>query len=61
MCGKIGCSVDDIVPLYRQPQPTLTDAEREAAAYFGQIEGGQYLDTANRHAATLRKLLERMK
>jgi hypothetical protein len=28
VCGKIGCSVDDIVPLYRSP--TLTDEEREA-------------------------------
>ena len=32
----------------------LTDAELEAVGYFGQIEGGQYLDAANRHAAALR-------
>ena len=41
--------------------PALTDEERKAVGYFGQIEGGQYLDAANRHAATLRGLLERTK
>ena len=43
------------------PQPVLTDAEREAVFYFAKIEGGQYLDDANRHAATLRGLLGRTK
>ena len=38
----------------------LTDAEREAVGYFGQIEGGQYLDAANRHAVALRGILERL-
>ena len=47
-----------IVPLYRSP--TLTDEEREAVGYFGQIEGCQYLDAANRHAAALRGILERL-
>lgn len=28
-CGR------QIVPLFRQPQPTLTDAEREALEFFG--------------------------
>ena len=39
----------------------LTDEEREAVGYFGQIEGGQYLDAANRHAAALRGLAQRTK
>jgi hypothetical protein len=47
--------------LRERGKPTLTDAEREAVAYFGKIEGGQYLDAANRHAATLRGLLQRTK
>jgi len=41
------------------PGVTLTDAEREAVAYFGQIDGPYYLAAANTHAATLRGLLER--
>lgn len=49
-CCKRGA---DPVPLYRHPQPTLTDEEREAveAAIIGGCE----------MADTLRKLLERMK
>jgi hypothetical protein len=47
----------EVVPLYRQPQPTLTDAEREAirfaAVLYGQ--GGREAD-----AETLRGLLERL-
>lgn len=39
---------------------TLTDAEREAIAYFAVIEGDKYLPAANMAAATLRKLLERL-
>ena len=38
----------------------LTDEELKAVGYFGQIEGGQYLDAANRHAAALRGILERL-
>ena len=42
-----------IVPLYRQPQPTLTDAEREAVAHaVSRLAGIHYSDT-------LRGLLER--
>jgi len=40
------------------PQPTLTDAEREALDYFGFFGGGVNLDTT-RNAATLRALHER--
>ena len=43
------------------PSLRLTDAEREAIAYFAVIEGDNYLPAANTAAATLRKLLERMK
>ena len=55
VCGKIGCSVDDIVPLYRAPQPALTDAQREAVAYYVGTGGPDAVD------ATLRTLLERTK
>lgn len=44
-----------IVPLYRQPQPTLTDAEREAVEYYIGTGGPERVD------ATLRGLLERTK
>jgi hypothetical protein len=45
----------EIVPLYRQPHPTLTDEEREA------VEGAiKWYDNC-RAAATLRSLLERLK
>jgi hypothetical protein len=51
-----------IVPLYRQPQPTLTDAEREAVRYM--IAAGKFgqRDEAltEEHAAILRGLLERL-
>ena len=43
-----------IVPLYSHPQPTLTDAEREAIDWYANFPDGI-------HAATLRKLLERTK
>lgn len=49
--GKGKCRV---VPLYRQPQPTLTDAEREAVAYFAREFKGP-------KAAALRCLLERLR
>jgi hypothetical protein len=37
----------------------LTDAERAAAAFFSRIEGPGNVPVANRHATTLRGLLER--
>jgi hypothetical protein len=49
----LNCYVD-VFPLYRHPQPTLTDEERAAImwfAHYGLPEG---------RAATLRKLLERL-
>ena len=39
----------------------LTDAEREAIAYFAVIDGPQYLPAANAAATTLRGLLDRLK
>lgn len=45
-----GCVV---VPLYRHPQTTLTDEEREAVEHFAREFKGP-------RAATLRKLLERL-
>jgi len=45
-------------PLFAKPQPTLTDAEREAIECFARMKwntnGIEY------HAATLRTLLERL-
>ena len=41
-------------------EPTLTEAEREAIAYFAVIDGPQYLLAANEAATTLRVLLERL-
>jgi hypothetical protein len=59
-CGEYGAALlaaqtlrDEVARL------RLTDSELEAVGYFGQIEGGQYLDAANRHAAALRGILER--
>jgi hypothetical protein len=52
----------DEVARLRIPPPTgvtLTDAEREAVAYFGQIDGPRYLAAANTHAAAIRGLLAR--
>jgi hypothetical protein len=39
----------------------LTDAEREAVRFFSQIDGPGNVPVANKRAATLRNLLERMK
>jgi len=39
---------------------TLTDAEREAIAFFATLRGGDF-DSCLPRAATLRKLLERLK
>jgi len=44
---------DRIVPLYTQPQPTLTEAEREAVRHFAGVFKGK-------NAAALRGLLERL-
>jgi hypothetical protein len=51
----------EVVPLYRQPQPTLTDEEREAIADAASryVEG--ITPKAQEYAATLRGLLERTK
>ena len=46
-----------IVPLYRQPQPTLTDAEREAVAWAEDCADSQ---REWKIGATLRGLLERL-
>ena len=50
MAGNEKCTA---VPLYRHPQPTLTDEEREAVEWYAAYGAGH-------HAATLRKLLERL-
>jgi hypothetical protein len=39
----------------------LTDDEREAVRFFSQIDGPGNVPVANKRAATLRKLLERLK
>jgi hypothetical protein len=39
----------------------LTDAEREAVRFFSLIDGPHNVPVANKRAATLRGLLERMK
>ena len=58
--GKEKCRV---VPLYRHPSPTLTDAEREAVGLVIQ-DYGTYTEEENdvvfKVADTLRKLLERL-
>jgi hypothetical protein len=48
-----------LVPLYRQPQPTLTNEEREAVWFFAAIDSND--SVLGSHAATLRALLERTK
>ena len=60
-CLDVAGPADEIIPLYRQQKPTLTDAEREAiegmAAYFdtrGNI-------TLQAWGSLLRVLLERTK
>ena len=60
-CLDVAGPADEIIPLYRQQKPTLTDAEREAiegmAAYFdtrGNI-------TLQAWGSLLRVLLKRMK
>lgn len=42
-------------------QKNLTDEEREAVRFFSQIDGPGNVPVANRRAAALRGMLERMK
>jgi len=52
------CDGGDIVPLYIQPQPALTDEERECLEWAEEIAGNcEEFDRVN----TLRSLLERLK
>jgi hypothetical protein len=58
----------NVIPLYIQPHPTLTDAEREAvrwaivAADLEKTEtAGKFSAFVAERAATLRAMLERMK
>jgi len=46
------------VPLYRHPQPSLTDEEREAVSYFSEWCIGPS-ERLKRYGDTLRSLLER--
>ena len=46
------------VPLFDKPQPTLTDAEREAIAFFADIHADD--DPPHEYAVILGKLLERL-
>lgn len=48
----------DAEPLYRSP--ALTDDEREAVRFFSQIDGPGNVPVANKRAATLNSLLERL-
>ena len=48
-----------VVPLYRHPQPTLTDAERDVIEWCRQSCRNVRTPHGNRLAATLRGLLER--
>ena len=59
-----------IVPLYRQPQPTLTDAEREAIEWASLVlrntaeeldQHGDYPRRLNKAAALMLNLLQRLK
>ena len=55
------CGGGSIVPLYRQPQPTLSDAERGAIerAISREIDDEWYGGPEPERAATLRALLAR--
>ena len=48
----------EVVPLYLHP--TLTDEERQAVGWFSNFDRPQNGPVIGRHAATLRKLLERL-
>ena len=49
-----------VVPLYRQQQPAITDAEREAVGWALQDTVWSYSPESSDHPDTLRRLLERM-
>lgn len=49
----------ELFPLYRQPQPTLTDEEREAIAAFAR--SWPAIGVTAEQAATVRGLLERLR
>ena len=57
------CAGGEIVPLYRQPQPTLTDEER-AALEYGIRQADEYdrvgIEDAKRAAIVFRGLLKRL-
>ena len=48
--------IGTVIPLYRKPQPTLTDAEREAVEYFAAFQW----TICKPHVAAMRGLLERL-
>ena len=53
--------VHEVVPLYRRPHPTLTDAEREAIYRASQyLSQNDVFEGMAEDAATLRGLLERL-
>lgn len=55
---QLSCGAMLVVPLYEQPQPPLTDAERECLEWAEEIAGNcEEFD----RVATLRGLLERTK
>ena len=57
---QLSCGAMLVVPLYEQPQPTLTDEEREAVEnciYASERIGDDWSD---KQAAILRGLLERL-
>jgi len=56
------CASGEVVPLYRQPQPTLTDAEWEAVwlAIGMFAEGPEHIKRHEEMADALRGLLERL-
>lgn len=63
--AELASASDRVVPLYRQPQPTLTDAEREAISYAAQVLkiAPKYMysrSDMDERAETLRALLRRI-
>ena len=49
----------DVIPLYRQPQPTLTAEEREAIVYFATFHSSPREADA-KHGKALGTMLERL-